>query len=172
MKPALYTDYVKDLQVLFDEIDTTPEKFRSFDLHIDLVHKGMLFVYETRRKLGQTDSIYYARMAKTGASKQVSQKTASDAVAAFFGLGPFVAMTGDLAEAAAGAPPAVESQYPSCAVAFTYRRTGMEKAVSMKMIFLGLGDENDAPALTAGAANGFTLVDTRPFHAERVWEWK
>jgi len=170
MTAALFADYVKDLKVLLDEINAVPETFRSFDLHIDLAHKGLLFVYETKRKLGQTDSIYYARMAKTGANKQVSQKTAYDAVSAFFGLGQFVALTGDFADATTGKGVMVESEYPSCAIAFGYRKTGMPKAVSMRMIFLGF--TGDADALAHAADEPSTLVGTRPFQSERVWEWK
>ena len=171
MKAAFFADYVKDLKVLLDEIDAAPENFRSYDLHIDLAHKGLLFVYETKRRLGQTDSIYYARMAKTGVNKQVSQTTAYDAVSAFLSLGQFAALTGDFADATAAAGATVDADYPTCAVAFTYRRTGMAKAASMRMIFLGFGSDSEvlAHAQTAAAS---TLVATRPFYSKRVWEWK
>lgn len=171
MTAALFADCVKDLKILLDEIDAAPENFRSFDLHIDLAHKGLLFVYETKRLRGQTDSIYYARMAKTGVNKQVSQKTAYDAISAFLGLGQFVALTGDFAAATDGKGAAVEGEFPSCAVAFTYRRTGMPKAMSMRMIFLGFG--SDAEALAhANAVAATSLVSTRPFLSKRIWEWK
>lgn len=170
MTAAFFADYVKDLKILFDAIDATPETFRSFDLHIDLAHKDLLFVYETKRKLGQTDSIYYARMAKTGANKQVSQQTAYQAVSAFFGLAQFVALTAGSATGGEGA--AVDGELPSCAVAFTYRKTGMPKAASMRMIFLGFGSDSDALAHAGSVGGTSTLVATRPFRSERVWEWK
>lgn len=172
MKAVLFADYVKDLKVLLDEIDTTPGNFRSFDLHIDLAHKGLLFVYETRRKLGQTDSIYYARMAKTGANKQVSQKTAYDAVSAFLGLGEFLALTGNFAGADGAEGTVVDGDHPTCAIAFTYRRTGMPKARSMRLIFLGFSTGEAAMAHAQAAADTPTLIEKRPFHSDRVWEWK
>ncbi|MGA1801467.1 hypothetical protein [Rhizobium sp. HT1-10] len=172
MTAALFADYVTDLKVLLDEIDSTPENFRSFDLHIDLAHKGLLFVYETRRKLGQTDSIYYARMAKTGANKQVSQKTAYDAVSAFLGLGQFLALSGNFTGADGAEGTTVEGDYPTCAIAFTYRRTGMPKARSMRLIFLGFSTDEAAVAHAERVADTPTLIDMRPFHSDRVWEWK
>jgi hypothetical protein len=169
MTAAFFADYARDLKVLLDEIDATPENFRSFDLHIDLAHKDLLFVYETKRRLGQTDSIYYGRMAKTGANKQLSQKTAYDAVSAFFRLGQFLALTGDFPQAGEGA--SVDGDHPSCALAFTYRRTGMPKAASMRMIFLGFGSDGEAVA-HAQSVSAATLVGVRPFRSTRVWEWK
>ncbi len=172
MTAALFADYAKDLKVLLDEIDTKPENFRSFDLHIDLAHRGLLFVYETRRQKGQTDSIYYARMAKTGANKQVSQKTAYDAVSAFLGHAQFLALTGDFAGAEGAEGTTVEGDYPTCAVAFTYRRTGMEKARSMRMILLGFASDEEAQAHAATVADTPTFASRRPLLSERVWEWK
>jgi hypothetical protein len=172
MTAALFADYVNDLKILLDKINATPEKFRSFDLHIDLVHKGLLFVYETKRKLGQTDSIYYARMAKTGANKQVSQQTAYGAVSAFFGLAQFLALTGDSGSAQTVEGATIDGDHPSCAVAFTYRRTGMPKAASMRMIFLGFGSDGEALAHAESVGQTSTLVGKRPWHSQRVWEWK
>lgn len=169
MTAAFFADYMKDLKILLDEIDAAPEKFRSFDLHIDLAHRGLLFVYESRRRQAQTDSIYYARMASTGANKQVSQKTAYDAVSAFFRHGEFLALTGDFS-VAAGEGDGIEGDHPSCAIAFTYRRTGMRKAQSMRMIFLGFRSDSDALAHAQAASS--TLVGARPFQSDRVWEWK
>jgi hypothetical protein len=172
MTAALFADCVNDLKILLDEINATPEKFRSFDLHIDLAHKDLLFVYETKRRLGQTDSIYYARMAKTGANKQVSQQTAYGAVSAFFGLAQFLALTAEKGSAEAGEGATIDGDHPSCAVAFTYRRTGMPKAASMRMIFLGFGSEDEALAHAGRVADPSVLVGTRPWHSQRVWEWK
>ncbi|MBO9098173.1 MULTISPECIES: hypothetical protein [unclassified Rhizobium] len=172
MTAAFFADYAKDLKVLLDEIDTAPENFRSFDLHIDLAHRGLLFVYETRRKMGQTDSIYYARMAKTGASKQISQKTANDAVSGFFRHGQFLALTGEFAGADGAEGTTVEGDHPTCAIAFTYRRTGMEKAMSMRLIFLGFSTDDGAMAYATTVADTPTLAVSRPFRSARVWEWK
>lgn len=172
MTAAFFADYAKDLKVLLDEIDATPENFRSFDLHIDLAHKDLLFVYETKRRLGQTDSIYYARMAKTGANKQLSQKTAYEAVSAFFRLGQFIALTGDFSQAEAGEGASVEGDHPTCAVAFTYRKTGMPKAASMKMIFIGFGSDGEALAHGQRLPAAPILASSRPFRSTRVWEWK
>lgn len=159
MPAALYSDYIDDLRGLFEEIDNSPDNFRTFDVHIELAHKGMLFVYEIRKKKGQTDSIYYARMASTGASKQISQKTAYDAVVAFMRHGQFIALTGEQSEMA---------EFPSCAAAISYRKTGMPDTRSMKMIFLGFAGDDEAAAL----GSQFDAVATRPYRSSRVWEWQ
>ena len=167
MTAALYSDYMKELNGLFEEIDTRLENFRTLDVHIELAHRGMLFVYETRKKMGQTDSIYYARMARTGTNKQVSQMAAYDAVTAFMRFGQFMALTGQGDDVAP-----VDREYPSCAFAIAYRKTGMEKATSMKMIFLGFTSDADALANAEILKADVALIGTRPFLSDRVWEWK
>lgn len=166
MPAALYSDYMDDLRALIEQIDGRPDDFRTLDVHIELAHKGMLFVYETKKGKGQTDSIYYARMASSGANKQISQKTAFDAVSAFMKLGQFVALTGE--KTSGDGAIAGREEHPSCAVAISYRKTGMPSKRSMKMIFLGFPD--DEAALAQGEAGD--IVTARPHGSERVWEWK
>ena len=166
MTAADYADYMQDLRALLEEIDTRPENFRTLDVHIELAHKGMLFVYETRKKMGETDSIYYARMARTGANKQVSQKTAYDAIAAFTRLNQFVALTGANNDASP------IDDHPSCAFSIEFRRTGMEKKTSTRMIFLGFTNIADARTYSESAEGDERLISDRPFRSDRVWEWK
>ena len=166
MPAAFYADYIHDLSALIEQVDTRPDDFRTLDVHIELAHKGMLFVYETTKRKGQTDSIYYARAANTGTSKQISQKTAYEAVHAFMRLGQFIALTGKQATGADAT--GGREEYPSCAAAISYRKTGMPDTRSMKMIFLGFTEEEQALAHGEAA----DVVKTRPYSSERVWEWK
>ena len=71
MMAALYADYVADLRTLFGELDRRPDLFQTFDVRLELAAAGGLVVYETKRRKGQTDSLYYGRTA-TGATCLIS----------------------------------------------------------------------------------------------------
>ena len=66
MNAALYADYVADLRGLFTELDRHPERFQTFSAHLELAVAGGLVVYETARRKGQTDNLYYGRPAGAG----------------------------------------------------------------------------------------------------------
>ena len=168
MNAALYADYITELRALFSELDRQPERFQTFDVHLELAAAGNLIVYETKRRKGQSDSLYYGRSAEGGAGQQISQATAFAAIDRFFALSQFVALTGEQSQAAA----AVDPRYPHCAVNFSYRKKGQPAARSMLMVFVGLNDEADALAFVSKSDDVSAFVAKRPFHGARAYEWK
>lgn len=116
---AFYADYIANLRALLSELDRRPERFQTFDVRLELVAGGSLFVYETKRRKGQTDRMYYGRSA-TGASQQISQASAFLAIDRFFSLGQFLALT-RVTNGRSGSS-VIDTRYPHCAVNFSYRK--------------------------------------------------
>jgi hypothetical protein len=166
MRVGLYADYVTDLRALFAELDRHPDIFQSFDARLELAAAGGLVVYETKRRKGQTDSLYYGRSAATGANQQISQAASFAAIDRFFALGQFIALTGTGTQTRP-----LDGQYPHCAVNFSYRKKGQPKARSMLMVFIGLNDEADALAYVAASEDASIFVAERPHRGERAYEW-
>jgi hypothetical protein len=175
MSVEFYADYVRPLRVLLAELDRHPERFQTYDVHIELAASGKLVVYETKRRKGQADSLYYGRSGPGDSPRQIAQTTAFAAIDHFMALNQFLAFNGKLeklkGEDAAQAL-TIGSQYPSCAVRFAYRRKGQPKAMSMFMIFVGFNDDQDAGQYVAKIADPAILVDNRPLRADKVYEWK
>ncbi|OJF89805.1 hypothetical protein [Pararhizobium antarcticum] len=171
MNVARYADAIADLRILFTDLDRMSEQFQTFDVRLELAAAGNLVVYETRRRKGQTDSLYYGRPAATGQNQQISQATAFSAIDRFFALGQFVALTGAMATGSASAPHAVNAQYPHCAVNFSYRKKGQPVARSMLMVFIGFNDEADLTQFLAAMDDVSALVSKRPHHAPKEHEW-
>jgi len=167
MNVGLYAVYVTDLRVLLTELDRRPELFQSFDVRFELAAAGGLVVYETKRRKGQTDSLYYGRSSATGANQQVSQAAAFAAIDRFLALGQFIALTGNGMLARP-----VEELYPHCAVNFSYRKKGQPKSISMLMVFIGFNDEADALAYMAASDDPSVFVAERPYRGDRAYEWK
>ncbi|MGQ3214982.1 hypothetical protein [Shinella sp.] len=167
MSVGLYADYVTDLRRLFSELDRHPDLFQSFDARLELAAAGGLVVYETKRRKGQTDSLYYGRSAATVANQQISQAASFAASDRFFALGQFVALTGIGAQTRA-----LDGQYPHCAVNFSYRKKGQPKAMSMLMVFIGFNDEADALAYVSASDDASVFVAERPYRGVRAYEWK
>jgi hypothetical protein len=172
MTVALYADYVAGLRALFAELDQHPERFQTFDVRLELAAAGSLVVYETKRRRGQTDSLYYGRSVETGANRQISREAAFAAMDRFFALGQFVALA-HAPEAGEGGEPsrAVDAQYPHCAVNFSYRGKGQPAARSMLMVFVGFNDEADALHYVSAAGNPSRFVTARPCRAVTFHEW-
>ena len=168
MNVALYADYLAELRGLFSQLDRHPELFQSYDARLELVAAGGLVVYETKRRKGQADSLYYGRSATAAARQQISQATAFAAIDRFFALGEFVALTGEKD----GHVRAVDTQYPHCAVNFSYRKKGQPLARSMLMVFVGFNDEADALAYVSATGGSSVFVAERPFSSARAYEWK
>ena len=172
MNAAPYADYVADLRALFVELDQHSERFQSFDVRFELAAAGGLVVYETRRRKGQTDSLYYGRTA-TGANQQISQAAAFAAVDRFFALGQFLALAGDGGTKGEGPRPrAMDAQYPHCAVNFSYRKKGQPAAKAMLMVFIGFNDEADALQYVSASDDPCHVVAERPYRSARAYEWK
>ena len=175
MNVGLYADYVMELRALFSELDRRPDLFQSFDVRLELAAAGGLVVYETKRRKGQTDSLYYGRAAATGANQQISQTAAFTAIDRFFALGQFVALAGEADNAANtdGSPArVVDTLYPHCAVNFSYRKKGQPAARSMLMVFIGFNDEPDALQYVSASDDPSAFVSERPYRSEKSHEWR
>ena len=168
MTAALYADYIADLRSLFSELDHSPELFQSLSAHLELVVGGSLVVYETKRRRGQTDSLYYGRPTAGETNRQISQATAFAAIDRFFALGEFVALTGE----AGTSGPALDARYPHCAVNISYRKKGHPAARSMLMVFAGFDDAADALRFVSASADPSAFVTARPYRSARAYEWK
>ncbi len=174
MPVEFYADYVRPLRALLAELDQHPERFQTYDVHIELAASGKLIVYETKRRKGQTDSLYYGRSGPGDSPRQIAQATAFATIDHFMALDQFLAFNGNLENLKGeGAVEAltIGSQYPSCAVRFAYRKKGQAKAMSMFMIFVGFNDDQDADEYVAKIAHPSILVDSRPLRADKVYEW-
>lgn len=167
MSIGLYADYITDVRPLFSELDQHPDRFQSFDVRLELAAAGGLVVYETKRRKGQMDSLYYGRAATTGANQQISQAASFAAIDRFFALGQFVALTGVGTQTQP-----LDGRYPHCAVNFSYRKKGQPKAKSMLMVFIGFNDEADALAYVSASEDPSAFVAERPYRGARAYEWK
>lgn len=172
MHVARFADYIGDLRPLFSELDRRSERFQTFDVRLELVAAGSLVVYETKRRKGQTDSLYYGRSAATGQNQQISQAAAFSAIDRFFALGQFVALTDQAEAGRASQGLSVNAQYPHCAVNFSYRKKGQAVARSMLMVFIGFNDETDALEFLSKADEPRAFVAHRPHHTAKSHEWK
>ncbi|CAN7722357.1 hypothetical protein LJR098_003520 [Rhizobium sp. LjRoot98] len=172
MSVARYADYIGDLRVLFAELDRRSERFQTFDVRLELVAAGSLVVYETKRRKGQTDSLYYGRSAATGQNQQISQAAAFSAIDRFFALGQFAALTDQVATGKGAESRSVDAQYPHCAVNFSYRKKGQAVARSTLMVFVGFNDEADALDFTSIVEEPGAFVAQRPYHTAKSHEWK
>lgn len=173
MNVALYADYISDLRTLFAELDQRPERFQTFNLRLELAAAGGLIVYETKRRKGLTDSLYYGRSADTSTNQQISQSAAFSAIDRFFGLGQFVALTGESDHGSGdseGDP--LDGQYPHCAVNFSYRKKGQPAARSTLLVLIGFNDEADALRYVASKGGSSAFVTERPHQSKKSHEWK
>jgi len=165
MTVSFYADTIADLRTLFAELDRSPDLFQTFDVHLELAAAGTLVVYETKRRKGQTDSLYYGRPGADDANRQISQAAAFAAIDRFFALGQFIALTGEATQA-------LDTQYPHCAVNFSYRKKGYPTARSMLMVFVGFNDEADATDYVAKVENPAAFISQRPYQSAKAYEWK
>lgn len=172
MNVALYGDYIADLRKLFVELDRQPEDFQTLDVRMELAAAGSVVVYETRRRKGQKDSLYYGRSATSGRNQQISQSTAFSAIDRFLVLGQFVALRADVAAESKGQPRRVDAQYPHCAVNFSYRKKGQPVARSMLMVFVGFNDDADAFQFISAVEDPTVFVSQRPHRAAKTYEWR
>ncbi len=174
MPVEFYADYMRDLRALLAELDQQPERFQTYDVHIELAAAGKLVVYETRRRKGQTDSLYYGRSGTDESPRRMTQATAFAAIDHFMGLSQFLAFSGhvdDLKDKNATDALPIGAQYPSCAVSFAYRKKGQPKARAMFMIFVGFNDDQDAERYAAGLPDPSLLVGSRPLRTDKIYEW-
>lgn len=170
MTVALYSDYIADLRTLFSELDSSPELFQSVAVHLELAVAGSLVVYETKRRKGQTDSLFYGRPTAADTNRQISQATAFAAIDRFLSLGQFIALTAEAGGAASGRT--LNAGYPHCAANFSYRKKGHPAARSMLMVFVGFNDEADALQYVSASEDPTAFVAERPYRSAKAYEWK
>jgi hypothetical protein len=164
MTVSFYADYIAELRTLFAELNNESDLFQTLDVHIELIAAGSLVVYETKRRKGQTDTLFYGRPAEATSNRQISRETASAAITHFLSLGQFIALTGQTRQP-------LEMQYPHCAVNFSYRKKGQSAGRSMLMVFVGFNDDADASAYAASANDPAAFVSARPYHTSKAYEW-
>lgn len=175
MTAAFYRDYVVDLKSRIDDLHAAPDIFQTYDLTMELLAQKTLVSYSMKRAKGQSDSLFYRRDTATGEGAQMQQQTAYGIFAGFFGLGQFLAFTGDthgLDERQFAEMLTAEWAYPVCAVHFAYRRKGQAKATSTRMHFVGLNGESDAETYRLKLSRSELIADQRPLSSTFLWEWR
>lgn len=175
MTAAFFRDYVIDLKARIDDLHADADKYQTYELTIELLAKKMLVSYSMKKAKGQADSLFYRRDTTSGEGTQMQQQTAYGVFAGFFGLGEFLAFTGNtegLDEKQFAEMLTADWEYPVCAVHFSYRRKGQAKATSTRMHFVGLNGEGDAGAYLQKLAPPDVIVERRPFSSDLLWEWK
>lgn len=166
MPPALYADLISDLRPLLAELGQHPERFQTWDAHLELVAAGGLVVVKSKRAKGLVDSLFWGRAPKAEENKQLPEAVAFAAIDRFLGLGAHLALSDALPEGAV-----LDEAFPHCAVRFSYRKKGAPKARSLSMIFIGFNDEADAASYAERTAGTLPLVTTRPVTGGKLHEW-
>jgi len=163
MTASSYADYVKELRAVLADLVSQPDRYQTFSLHVELVMESNLLVYETGKRKGQTDTIAYFR-APSG-DRPVAPDGAYERVQAFLAMQDHIALSGD---------PMINlnEDYPHAVINIEHRARGAAFRKSMKMIFVGVNDADDAAAYTAAAGVPSALVSVRPHRSAWLWEWK
>lgn len=167
MSPAFHADLTAALRPLLSELQQSPERFQTWDAHLELVAAGGLVVVKSKRAKGVVDNLFWGRAPKATENRQLPEATAYAAIDRFLGLGTHLALADALPESAV-----LDEAYPHCAVKITYRKKGAPKALSLSMILIGFNDEADALAYAERADGGLPLVLRRPLMGSRLHEWK
>ncbi|MCO6179050.1 hypothetical protein [Ciceribacter sp. RN22] len=167
MPPALYADLIADLRPLVAELGEHPERFQTWDAHMELAAAGGLVVLKTKRAKGVVDSLFWGRAPGSTENKQLPEATAFAAIDRFLGLGAHLALADALPEGTV-----LDEAFPHCAVRFSYRKKGAPKARSLSMIFIGLNDEAEALAYAERPASTLPLVTSRPLVGAKLHEWR
>lgn len=162
MTASFYADYVRDVAKVFADLHEQPARFQSYEVHIELKVADTLVVYDTKRRRGVVDSIYYTR--RPAGDHQISPDTAYKNISAFFKLGQHIGLSGE---------PMVElvGDYPFLAMNIAFRRLGGVRTRSTKMILVGLNDDADAMRYAAFLPEK-ALISQRPYRSSIVWEWE
>ncbi|TCS01513.1 hypothetical protein [Rhizobium sp. BK418] len=163
MTASFYADYIQDLKAALDDLFEHPVRYRTFDLHIELAMGTALLVYETKRQKGQTDAIAYARTPK--GNVQVSPELAHQRISSFLAMRNHIALTGDPMIS-------LNEEYPHAVIRFEHRAKGVPFKSSMKMIFVGVNDAEDAGRYVEMAREPAAIVTARPHRSKKLWEWK
>lgn len=163
MIASLYADYVQNLKAALNDLFERPDRYQTFDLHIELAMGAALLVYETKRQKGRTDTIAYARTPK--GNVQVSPELAQQSLSSFLTMREHIALTGEPMIS-------LNENYPHAVISFEHRARGAPLTNSMKMIFVGVNDAEDAGQYVEITGEPTAIVTTRPHHSKTLWEWK
>ncbi len=77
MTSAFYADYIADLQTLLEQVDGASDHLQTFDVHIELAAAGSLIVYESKRRKGLTDSLFYGRPKGSASNRRFPKRPPS-----------------------------------------------------------------------------------------------
>jgi hypothetical protein len=163
MTASRYTDYIQDLKAALDDLHGNSDRYQTFDLHAELAMGANLLVYETRKRKGQIDTMAYART--PAGNKPIAPDMARDRVLSFLAMQEHIALTGDPMIS-------LNEEYPHAVISFEHRVKGAALKKSMKMIFAGVNDAEDAARYVTAAGNPAAIVSARPHSSKKLWEWK
>lgn len=166
MPAASFADLIADLRSLLAELGQTPDRFQSWDAHIELAAAGGLVVLETRRLKGVVDCLFWGRPPKAAENRQLPEAAAYAAIDRFLGLGAHLALADALPMGVT-----LHEDFPHCAVRLAYRKKGAAKARALSMIFIGFNSLEDAQAYAARAV-ALPLVAARPLMTDKLHEWR
>jgi hypothetical protein len=175
MNIAFYKDYVTDLKKRIDDLRENPDDFQVYDLQMEILVRKAQISYALSRHKGQSDSLFYMNDTVSGKRSQLGDDVAFGMFGHFFALGQFLAVAGkatDLSETDFTNLLTADWLYPVCAVGFSFRKKGQPAVKSMKMLFVGLNNDEDAASYTKALNQAGFIVDRRPFTSEQLWEWK
>ncbi|PZM15516.1 hypothetical protein [Rhizobium tubonense] len=175
MEIAFYKDYVVDLKKQIDDLRQNPDAFQVYDLQMEILLRKVQISYALSRHKGQNDSLFYMNDTVNGKRSQLKEDAALGVFEHFFALGQFLAVAGeatDLSEGEFTNLLTVDWTYPVCAVGFSCRRKGQPAARSMKMLFIGLNNDEDATTYVRTIGQAGFIVGHRPLATRQLWEWK
>lgn len=163
MTAASYSDYALELKGTLDDLMERPERYQTFALHAELAMKGNLLVLEATRRKAQTDMIAYARVKE--ATTQVSPQSAFHRLSSFLTMQHHIALSGE---------PMLDlpDEYPHAVITLELRARGAALRSSMKMIFVGVDDYDDAARYADLLGDIRAVVTSRPHRSSKLWEWK
>jgi hypothetical protein len=175
MEMMFFKDYVVDLKKQIDDLRENPDEFQVYDLQMEILVKKAQISYALSRHKGQNDSLFYMNDTASGKRSQLKEDVAFGMFQHFFALGQFLAVAGqatDLSEGEFTNLLTVGWTYPVCAVGFSFRKKGQPTAQSMKMLFIGLNNDEDAATYTQRLNQPGFIISRRPFATRQLWEWK
>jgi len=175
MTAAFYRDYVVDLKDRIDRLHEDAERYQTFALTMELLAQRNLVTYTEKKVKGQTEGLCYRRDFTTGRAVQMQPQNAYGLFSGFFGLGQFLAFSGQVQQHDAGQLAEFLTggwQYPTCAVHLVYRQKGAPRTESTKMHFVGLNSDEDAVAYQQETERAQVIAQRRPLSSDRFFEWK
>jgi hypothetical protein len=175
MEIAFYKDYVVDLKKQIDDLRENRDDFQVYDLQMEILVRKAQISYALSRHKGVSDSLFCVNDTASGKRSQMKEDVAFGMFTRFFTLGQFVAVAGkasDLGESEFTELLTVDWIYPVCAVGFSLRKKGHPTLKSMRMLFVGLNNDEDAASYISALDDPGLIVAHRPYVSPALWEWK